>query len=108
MSVGETDYKTPEPFLKRITTHFLLPIYLPVLGAMVSLPMKVQGDVVMSKEAGAPSATQTSAIGSPCIYSIPLGHYWDTLQKKKLFLISAQVGVSPFYLKGFSNSYLFV
>ena len=78
MSVGESDYKTPEPFLKRITTHFLLPIYLPVLGAMVSLPMKVQGDVVMSKEAGAPSATQTSAIGSPCIYSIPLGHYWDT------------------------------
>ena len=85
MSVGESDYKTPEPFLKRITTHFLLPIYLPVLGAMVSLPMKVQGDVVMSKEAGAPSATQTSAIGSPCMYSIPLGHYWDTLQKENNF-----------------------
>ena len=30
--------------------------------------MKVQGDVVMSKEAGAPSAILTSAIGSVSMY----------------------------------------
>ena len=110
VSWGNRLQDTRTIFKKNYYPLFTTDIYLPVLGAMVSLPVKVQGDVVMSKEAGAPSATQTSAIGSPCMYSIPLGHCWDTHQKKekKTFLISAQVGVSPICLEGFSNSYLFL